>query len=84
MHTSDVRCRGAQFDKSERLKFLDYKLEELGIGVNRKAVHTVHEATPLVSVLETFVDKRVSALPVIDDNGEVTNLYAKFDVIVCG
>lgn len=29
-----------------------------------------------------FVNHRISAVPVVDDQGKVVNIYAKFDVIV--
>jgi len=34
----------------------------------------------LVDALSHFLDKRVSALPVVDDNGKVVDIYAKVDV----
>ena len=38
--------------------------------------------TPLIKALTIFVDHRVSALPIIDKDGKVVDIYAKFDVIV--
>ena len=38
--------------------------------------------TPLIKALQIFVERRVSALPVIDDNNKIIDIYAKFDVIV--
>lgn len=32
--------------------------------------------------MNLFVEKRISALPVVDDSGQIIDLYAKFDVIV--
>ena len=37
---------------------------------------------PLIEALNLFVQHRVSALPVLDDDGCVCDIYAKFDVIV--
>ena len=37
---------------------------------------------PLIEALNLFVQHRVSALPVLDDDGRVCDIYAKFDVIV--
>jgi CBS-domain-containing membrane protein len=36
----------------------------------------------LIEALNIFVEKRISALPVVDENGKVVDIYAKFDVIV--
>lgn len=38
--------------------------------------------TPLIDALKTFIERRVSALPVVDEDGKVVDIYAKFDVIV--
>ena len=38
--------------------------------------------TPLIEAINTFVEKRISALPIVDKEGKVTDIYAKFDVIV--
>ena len=40
--------------------------------------------TKLIDALHIFVDKRVSALPVVNEINQVENIYAKFDVIVSG
>ena len=39
-------------------------------------------STPLIQAINAFVEKRISALPIVDNNGRVIDLYAKFDVIV--
>lgn len=38
--------------------------------------------TRLIDALYMFVRRRVSALPVVNENNQVENIYAKFDVIV--
>jgi len=38
--------------------------------------------TALIEVLNTFVSRHVSALPVVDNERRVIDVYAKFDVIV--
>ncbi|KAI5109158.1 5'-AMP-activated protein kinase subunit gamma-1 [Silurus meridionalis] len=60
--------------------FLSKSLEDLNIGTF-KNIAMVHTDTPLYSALGIFVEQRVSALPVIDDNGRVVDIYSKFDVI---
>lgn len=42
----------------------------------------VSKDMPLIKALNMFVDHRISALPVLDENGHVFDIYAKFDVIV--
>uniref|UniRef100_A0A7N8XGY4 Protein kinase AMP-activated non-catalytic subunit gamma 2 n=1 Tax=Mastacembelus armatus TaxID=205130 RepID=A0A7N8XGY4_9TELE len=37
--------------------------------------------TPLIAALTVFTRRRVSALPVVDCNGKVVDIYSKFDVI---
>uniref|UniRef100_A0A8C2J1R5 5'-AMP-activated protein kinase subunit gamma-1 n=1 Tax=Cyprinus carpio TaxID=7962 RepID=A0A8C2J1R5_CYPCA len=60
--------------------FLSQTLEELNIGTFHN-IAVVHSDTPLYSALGIFVDQRVSALPVMDENGRVVDIYSKFDVI---
>lgn len=38
--------------------------------------------TSVYDALNMFVEHRISALPVVDDEGKVVDIYAKFDVIV--
>lgn len=38
--------------------------------------------TPIITVLQIFVERRVSALPIVDEKGRVIDIYAKFDVFV--
>ncbi|XP_061225947.1 5'-AMP-activated protein kinase subunit gamma-3 [Neopsephotus bourkii] len=60
--------------------FLKRTVQELCVGTFRD-VAVVHETAPIYSALEIFVDRRVSALPVINDAGRVVGLYSRFDVI---
>uniref|UniRef100_A0A672KWM7 5'-AMP-activated protein kinase subunit gamma-1 n=1 Tax=Sinocyclocheilus grahami TaxID=75366 RepID=A0A672KWM7_SINGR len=60
--------------------FLSQTLEELNIGTFHN-IAVVHSDTPLYAALGIFVDQRVSALPVVDENGHVVDIYSKFDVI---
>jgi len=38
--------------------------------------------TPLIEALSTFVSRRVSALPVVDSDGQIVDVYTKHDVMV--
>lgn len=68
------------FLQALELKMLDYSLAELGIGTYGNIV-TVQPDTPIIEALDLFVEKRVSALPVVDSNGVLVDVYAKFDVM---
>ncbi|XP_067426149.1 5'-AMP-activated protein kinase subunit gamma-3 isoform X2 [Emydura macquarii macquarii] len=63
-----------------RPRFLQGTIQELGVGTFRD-VAMVLETAPVYSALEIFVDRRVSALPVVNEAGEVVGLYSRFDVI---
>ncbi len=61
--------------------YLNKQLKELMIGTyDNIAVTTTN--TPLILVLHQFVERRVSALPVVDKRSKVVDVYSKFDVIV--
>ena len=40
--------------------------------------------TPIIEALNKFVNFRISALPIVDDENKLIDIYAKFDVIVSG
>ncbi|KAF6731021.1 5'-AMP-activated protein kinase subunit gamma-2 [Oryzias melastigma] len=60
--------------------FMKQTLGELGIGTYHDIAY-IHPDTPIIKALNIFVEKRVSALPVVDDSGTVVDIYSKFDVI---
>lgn len=41
------------------------------------------ESTSIIVALKKFIERRISALPIIDSQGRLLDIYAKFDVIVC-
>lgn len=45
-------------------------------------IEVAHYSTPIIEALQKFVEKRISALPIVDDEGKLVDIYAKFDVIV--
>jgi len=53
---------------------------ELGIGTYED-IYTASYDTPIIEALNKFVTKRVSALPIVDEEGKLLDIYAKFDVI---
>ncbi|XP_063934676.1 5'-AMP-activated protein kinase subunit gamma-2-like [Zophobas morio] len=62
------------------VKCLDFTLQELGVGTHEN-IATVKPNTPLIEVLNLFSKRRISALPIVDENNVVVNIYAKCDVI---
>ncbi|MED6259946.1 5'-AMP-activated protein kinase subunit gamma-2 [Ataeniobius toweri] len=60
--------------------FLKKPVQEMGIGTFRN-IATVHQTATLYEALSIFVERRVSALPVVDEQSKVMALYSRFDVI---
>lgn len=56
-------------------------LRELRIGTYDN-IETANEETSIITALHKFVERRVSALPLVDSEGRLVDIYAKFDVIV--
>ncbi|XP_042746520.1 5'-AMP-activated protein kinase subunit gamma-3 [Lagopus leucura] len=61
-------------------RFLKKTVQELCVGTFRD-VAVIPENAPVYAALEIFVDRRVSALPVVNAAGQVVGLYSRFDVI---
>lgn len=47
-----------------------------------KNIETASQDTLIIDALNKFVEHRISALPIVDDDGKLVDIYAKFDVIV--
>ncbi|XP_045784964.1 general transcriptional corepressor trfA-like [Maniola jurtina] len=60
--------------------YLQKKLRDLRIGTLND-IETATEDTSIIEALRKFVNRRVSALPLIDSEGRLKDIYAKFDVI---
>ena len=56
-------------------------ISDLKIGTYEN-IETVAEDTTIILALKKFVERRVSALPVVDEKGRLVDIFAKFDVIV--
>ncbi|KAF6115671.1 protein kinase AMP-activated non-catalytic subunit gamma 3 [Phyllostomus discolor] len=63
-----------------RPSFLSRTIQDLGIGTFRDLA-VVLETAPVLTALDIFVDRHVSALPVVNEDGQVVGLYSRFDVI---
>ncbi|XP_029695524.1 5'-AMP-activated protein kinase subunit gamma-1 isoform X6 [Takifugu rubripes] len=60
--------------------FVGKQIQKLGIGTFTN-IATVQQTATLYDALSIFVDRRVSALPVVNEKGKVVALYSRFDVI---
>ncbi|NWH80086.1 AAKG2 kinase, partial [Piaya cayana] len=49
--------------------FMKKNLDELGIGTYHN-IAFIHPDTPIIKALNIFVERRISALPVVDESGE--------------
>ncbi|KCV72790.1 hypothetical protein H696_00369 [Fonticula alba] len=63
-----------------RLALFDVPIASLGIGSFGPNVVTVTPSEPLITVLDLFATRRVSAVPVVDESGSLLDVYEKFDV----
>ncbi|XP_002137917.3 uncharacterized protein SNF4Agamma isoform X3 [Drosophila pseudoobscura] len=60
--------------------YMQKSLRELKIGTYSN-IETADETTSIITALKKFVERRVSALPLVDAEGRLVDIYAKFDVI---
>ncbi|KAI8815947.1 uncharacterized protein EV422DRAFT_572289 [Fimicolochytrium jonesii] len=56
-------------------------LGQLGIGTF-KDLATATASTPLIQVLNLFMDRQISAVPIVDAEGMVLDVYEKYDVLM--
>ena len=61
--------------------YFHQSIYDLGIGTYED-IEVARYDTPIIEALNKFVKKRVSALPIVDEEGKLLDIYAKFDVIV--
>merc|ERR1711884_44782 len=60
--------------------YFHQSIDELGIGTYDN-IEVAKYDTPIIEALNKFVTKRVSALPIVDEEGKLLDIYAKFVVI---
>lgn len=70
-----------QINELPKPSYMQNTLRELKIG-SYDNIETATEETSIITALHKFVERRVSALPIIDTEGRLVDIYAKFDVIV--
>lgn len=61
--------------------FMSKKLSDVNVG-SMTNVCVVNQNCPVHKALQYFIEYGVSALPVVDQDGQLIDIYAKFDVIV--
>lgn len=60
--------------------YMQKTLREIRIG-SYNNIEVATEDTSIITALHKFVDRRVSALPIVDGERRLKDIYAKFDVI---
>ncbi|KAF5297712.1 hypothetical protein FQA39_LY12043 [Lamprigera yunnana] len=60
--------------------YMNKTLRETKIGTYDD-IEIAYEDTSIIVALKKFVERRVSALPLVDAQGRLVDIYAKFDVI---
>ncbi|KAI8129660.1 5'-AMP-activated protein kinase subunit gamma-2 [Lucilia cuprina] len=60
--------------------YMQKSLRTLKIGTYDN-IEVADEHTSIITALKKFVERRVSALPLVDSEGRLVDIYAKFDVI---
>ncbi|KAI9011734.1 hypothetical protein DFJ74DRAFT_684444 [Hyaloraphidium curvatum] len=73
-----LRFIAANFNDPDRM---DLALRDLNIGTFGEKVARVTYDTPWIQVLDMFVHRGISAVPIVDHNDEVLDIYEKYDVI---
>jgi len=61
-------------------RHLQMSLAQAGVG-SYKNISVAEDTTTVIEALNKFVNDGVSALPIVDEEGKLTNIYSKFDVI---
>lgn len=61
-------------------EYLNRTIQNLNIGTYTN-IEVAHHSTPIIEALGKFVNRRISALPIVDEEGKLIDIYAKFDVI---
>ena len=60
---------------------MNLSLEEVGIGTYSN-IEVIALDAKVIDAMRKLVDRRVSALPVVDENGKLVDIYSKFDIFV--
>lgn len=69
-----------QIDELPTPSFMHKSIRELGVGTYDNVL-TVYPETPLITCLSRLISRSLSALPVINKDRQVIDIYARFDAI---
>ncbi|XP_071748514.1 5'-AMP-activated protein kinase subunit gamma-1 isoform X2 [Lepeophtheirus salmonis] len=59
-------------------QFLAKSVFELNVGTYEN-IETARPSTRIIEALHKFVNKKISALPIVNNDGKLVDIYAKFD-----
>merc|ERR1712126_37339 len=65
--------------KVRTLSHLKSTIEEAGVG-SYDNIAVARKDTKVIEALNRFLNERIAALPIVDDEGKLVNIYSKFDV----
>lgn len=69
-----------QMNSIPQPEFMDKPIIDLQVGTYENVI-TVNEDTSLHKIITIFVENRISAVPIVNNEGKVVDIYAKFDAI---
>lgn len=61
--------------------YMNFSLEEVEIGTYSN-IELITLDAKVIDAMRKLVHRRVSALPVVDENGKLVDIYSKFDIFV--
>merc|ERR1712142_1300841 len=64
----------------EKVSLVQKTLSECRVGTYSN-IKVATKETKIIEALNIFVAERISALPIVDGEGRLVNIYSKFDVI---
>jgi len=59
--------------------YMNFSLEEVDVGTYSN-IELIELDAKVIDAMRKLVDRRVSALPVVDENGKLVDIYSKFDI----
>ena len=62
--------------------YMNFNLEEVDVGTYSN-IELITLDAKVIDAMRKLVERRVSALPVVDENGKLVDIYSKFDIFVC-
>lgn len=68
------------FPKLDQVAMLHKSIRQAGVGTLAD-IKVATKETKVIDALNEFVEWRISALPIVDDQGKLVHIYSKFDVI---